>query len=657
MPCGDASRSSRPSRNSPRGCRFLVTSRTYAYQRQDWKLAGFAERELLPFTRGQIERFVDTWYAHMAHDLFRLTEADALARAEVLKRASRRPELQELAERPLLLTLMARLQTKGGGTLPENREALYAQSVDMLLDEWEGLKLRRDAEGRPVVAEPSLSEWLDASREGMRREFDRLAYEVHLNQPSLVGSADIRQGELIAALMAASRDRPDAKLARLEEYLRDRAGLLASHGDGLYQFPHRSFQEYLAACHLARFDFPDTLSRLVKTDPNRWREVALLAAARSKDTPSAVWELVEELCGEDPGPAPDAEPVTQAHWGALVAAQVLAETGLAAPDPGLQARHERKRLRVRDWQVRLLRSRVLPARERALAGDLLAALGDPRRHLLDVEEMRFAAVPRGAFWMGEAGDARRELHRNVTLDYDYWIAELPVTVAQLRQFFEESGHNPRSPGILTAPENRPVVAILWDDAWDFCKWLTERWRDRLPAGWVVTLPSEAEWEKAARGGERLPAAVQVATARQGFGPIEAASIDNLLPRRAYPWGGEFIAENANAQLTVGRASTPGCFKSGQSPYGCEDMAGNVWEWTRSLWGTDWQKPDFVYPYDSDDERREAPRARQNVYMVVRGGSWQDFQDAAGCARRGRAERDSRFESFGFRTVLRSAIVS
>jgi predicted NACHT family NTPase len=158
-----------------RSCRFLVTSRTYAYQRQDWKLNGFAERELLPFTRGQIARFIDTWYAHMARDLFRLTEQDALARGEVLKRATQRPELRELAERPLLLTLMARLQTKGGGTLPENREALYAQSVDMLLDEWEGLKLRRDASGRPIVAEPSLSEWLNASRENIRRELDKLA--------------------------------------------------------------------------------------------------------------------------------------------------------------------------------------------------------------------------------------------------------------------------------------------------------------------------------------------------------------------------------------------------------------------------------------------------------------------------------------------------
>ena len=636
-----------------RGCRLLVTSRTYAYQRQDWKLAGFAERELLPFTRGQIERFVDTWYAHMAGDLFRLTETDALARAEVLKRAARRPELAELAERPLLLTLMARLQTKGGGTLPENREALYAQSVEMLLDEWEGLKLRRDAQGQPIVAEPSLSEWLDASREGIRRELDKLAYEAHLDQPSLVGTADIRQGALIAALLAASRDRPDAKLARLEEYLRDRAGLLASHGDGLYQFPHRSFQEYLAACHLARFDFPDTLSRLVKTDPNRWREVALLAAARSKDTPSAVWELVDELCAKDEAPESDtSEPTTQAQWGALVAATVLAETGLAAPDPELQARHERKRLRVRDWQVSLLRSTVLPARERALAGDLLAGLGDPRRHLLDLDAMRFAAVPRGAFWMGEDGNADRELHRNETLGYDYWIAQTPVTVAQYGQFLAARGQDG-----LDAPENRPVVEVSWHDALAFCVWLTECWSDRLPTGWAVMLPSEAEWEKAARGGERLPATVQVATFEQRLGPIQTASIDNPLPRRAYPWGAEFLAEHANTGMTLGSTCTPGCFEQGQSPYGCEDMAGNVWEWTRSLWGTDLFKPEFAYPYDTSDEKREAPGAGRDVYRVVRGGSWYNHRVSARCAFRLRDQPDYRHDYLGFRVVLRAAPVS
>ena len=153
-----------------------------------------------------------------------------------------------------------------------------------------------------------------------------------------------------------SKDKADTRFIRLEEYLRDRAGLLTSHGEGLYQFPHRSFQEYLAACHLARFDFPDTLCRLAKADPNRWREVMLLAAARFKDAPSSTWELVEELCAKDDAPVEGApEPSGEAQWGALLTGQVLAETGLAAYDPDLQERHERKRKRVRDWQLRLLR--------------------------------------------------------------------------------------------------------------------------------------------------------------------------------------------------------------------------------------------------------------------------------------------------------------
>jgi formylglycine-generating enzyme required for sulfatase activity len=632
-----------------RNCRFLATSRTYAYQRQDWKLNGFAERELLPFTRGQIERFVDTWYAHMAKDLFRLTEPEARARAEVLKHATRRTELRELAERPLLLTLMARLQTKGGGTLPENREELYAQSVDMLLDEWESLKLRRDASGQPIVAEPSLSEWLNASRENIRRELDKLAYGAHLDQPSLVGTADIRQSDLIAALMAASKDQPDTKFVRLEEYLRDRAGLLASHGEGLYQFPHRSFQEYLAACHLARFNFPDTLSRLVKTDSNRWREVTLLAAARSKDTPSAIWELVEELCAKDEAPAEDApEPDAEAQWGALLAAQVLAETGLAAQDPNLQERHERKRRRVGDWQVWLLRSTALPQRERALAGDLLARLGEMRPHLLDVDEMRFSAVPRGAFWMGEEGDPDAKLHRNETLDYDYWIAQAPVTVAQFRQFATSSGYQPSNSDSLQAPENRPVIRVSWYDVQAFCTWLTERWRDRLPSGWSVMLPSEAEWEKAARGGERIPAVVQVATANPGLRTVASELIDNPLPRRTYPWANEFAAENANVEMAVGSASTPGCFERGRSPYGCHDMAGNVWEWTRSR-----SEP---YPYLPDDGREDT-QPGPNDWLVVRGGSWSYPGDGARCAYRYGVPPDFWSGGFGFRVVLRSAPVS
>ena len=110
-----------------RDCRFLVTSRTYAYQRQDWKLNGFAERELLPFTRGQIERFIDTWYAHMAHDCSATTQADARARAEVLKRATTPAEPARTGRAPAAADPDGPAADQGRRfTAGESREALRA---------------------------------------------------------------------------------------------------------------------------------------------------------------------------------------------------------------------------------------------------------------------------------------------------------------------------------------------------------------------------------------------------------------------------------------------------------------------------------------------------------------------------------------------------
>jgi formylglycine-generating enzyme required for sulfatase activity len=641
-----------------RRCRFLVTSRTYAYQRQDWKLDGFAERELLPFTRGQVERFIDGWYHHMAHDLFRISEAQAESGAAMLKRATERPELHELAARPLLLTLMARLQTRDGGALPENREELYRQSVAMLLDEWEGLKQQRDASGQAIgVEQPSLKEWLNASRENIRRQLDKLAYEAQRQQPTLVGTADIRQGDLIAALLAASHDRPDVRPIRLEDHLRDRTGLLTAHGEGLYQFPHRSFQEYLAACHLARFQFPDALSALAKADPNRWREVTLLCAAGFRNAPGSIWELVDALCTDNADPAASApEADNGSQWGALLAGQVLHETGLAEFDPNLQPRHEIKRRRVRDWQLRLLHSTRLPARERALAGDLLAALGDTRQHLLDVDRMRFACVPRGPFWMGQEGDGKAPLHRNETLKDDYWIAVAPVTVAQFAPFVATRTSDAPASEALHHPSNRPVVEVSWHEARAFCDWLSERWRDALPAGWSVGLPSEAEWEKAARGGVQIPREAQYRTLQDGF-RVDASTLqNNPEPQRAWPWGDEWDAGKSNAENSLGETSTPGCFEMGCSPYGCEDLAGNVWEWTRSLWGTNWGKPDFVYPYDGRDLQREDLAAPDDIWRVLRGGSWFNHRGSARCACRDGDPTVDRNVSVGFRVVLRSSPV-
>ena len=284
-------------------CRFVVASRTYAYQRQDWKLSGFSETVLAPFSPAQITQFVDGWYAHLAA-VRGLNQGDAQGRAALLKEAIRRSDrLRELAERPLLLTLMASLHAWRGGNLPEKREELYADTVDLLLDQWESPKVVHGPDGQPVVTEPSLSEWLKVDRAGVRKLLEQLAFEAHRDQPDMTGTADIGQERLVNGLVELTAN-PDVKPARVIEYVRDRAGLLAARGVGVYTFPHRTFQEYLAACYLTDHGFPDDLADLVLADGQRWREVALLAGAKAaRGTSFAAWSLAEALCCQRGQPA------------------------------------------------------------------------------------------------------------------------------------------------------------------------------------------------------------------------------------------------------------------------------------------------------------------------------------------------------------------
>ena len=184
----------------------------------------------------------------------------------------------------------------------------------------------------------------------------------------------------------------------------------------------------------------------------------------------------------------------------------------------------------------------------------------------------------------------------------------------------------------------------------FCAWLTERWRqqDRLPPGHRVELPSEPEWEKAARGGLRIPRRPVIA--QLGETPVVGDLIVNPDPRRRYPWGKEPDANRAHYDKSWNdEPCALGCFPTGASPYGCRDLSGNVWEWTRSLWGTG-DKPDFPYPYDPGDGR-ETLDEPDKVRRVLRGGSFFLNPRSCRCAWRGDREPDSRYDHIGFRVVV------
>ncbi len=641
-------------------CRILVTSRTYAYQEQDWRLPGFAEAVLAPFSSGQIRRFVDRWYAHIA-TLRGMHPDDAQGRAELLKRAIFNSDrLRSLAERPLLLTLMASLHAWRGGSLPEKREELYADAVDLLLDTWETRKVERDAQGNIVATEPSLTEWLKVDREAVRELLNQLAYQAHATQAEMVGTADVPQGDLVCGLMALSRNEA-VNPALLVSYLSQRAGLLLPRGVGIYTFPHRTFQEYLAACHLTNETYPEPVADLARQEPDRWREVALLAGAKAfRGSRSTIWSLVEALSYQA---VPDRTAAAQDDiWGAHLAGQALVEV---VDVQNIHLAHQAKVERVKNWLVYILEQAALPATERAIASQNLAMLGDPRPGVRlrpdGLPDIAWCEVPAGSFVRGSVADARKDdIERMFYGDERpqqeidlpaFRISRYPITNAQYAAFVKAGGYQEpdywavaaaagywREEGWVKRPilkgdklvdewvdrpfdyghpfglPNHPVVGVNWYEAVAFCAWLTEQLQQtgQISPDEAVLLPSESQWEKAARGPDG----------------------------RVYPWGNEPDPEWANYEATgIGSTTAVGCFPGGISPYGVQDMSGNVWEWCRTKFEESYED------YRDDNDLEEYTR------RVLRGGSFFDDERDVRCAVRYWDYPYDWGRSFGFRVVL------
>jgi formylglycine-generating enzyme required for sulfatase activity len=222
-------------------------------------------------------------------------------------------------------------------------------------------------------------------------------------------------------------------------------------------------------------------------------------------------------------------------------------------------------------------------------------------------------IPAGAFLMGsdKSKDSKardNELPQHSVPLPGYWIGRFPVTVAQWKVFVKENGYK-ADYWSLQDPDNHPIRYVNWNDAMAYCKWLGEK------SGLPVTLPSETEWEKAARG---------------KYG-------------RIYPWGDEFNNDKCNTRDSGIYHTTPvGKYShEGDSPYGCADMAGNIWEWTRSKLKD--------YPYKADDGRENIEGTDTRV---VHGGSWRSSWVYARASHRNYGSPDDRHDNFGFRVVVR-----
>ena len=230
-------------------------------------------------------------------------------------------------------------------------------------------------------------------------------------------------------------------------------------------------------------------------------------------------------------------------------------------------------------------------------------------------EPEMILIPAGEFLMGSDPSVDKVVYGDEQPQHtlylpDYYLAKTPVTNAQYAAFVQAADYEQPEHWKGGKPpkgkEDHPMVWVTWHDAVAYCNWLAET------TGKPYRLPGEAEWEKGARG------------------------TDGLI----YPWGNRWDAKRCNTP-EGGKSGTTsvGAYPEGASPYGLLDMAGNVWEWTRSLYKE--------YPYRADDGR-ENPDAWGD--RVVRGGSWDHDQNYARCACRDGYVPDDWLNCVGFRVA-------
>ncbi|MCP4544138.1 MAG: formylglycine-generating enzyme family protein [Chloroflexi bacterium] len=232
-------------------------------------------------------------------------------------------------------------------------------------------------------------------------------------------------------------------------------------------------------------------------------------------------------------------------------------------------------------------------------------------------------------WQEKGYFGREQPRHTVTLS-DYYIAKHPVTVKEYRAFVDAGGYRllqywtdagwvwRKTNGIVqpdlwddakwAGDDRLPVVGVSWYEAYAYCQWLSKA------TGRNYRLPTEAEWEKAARGTDG----------------------------RLYPWGNTFDALSCNTRASGLKRTTPvGEYSPlGDSLYRCMDMIGNVSEWTMSQY-----KP---YPYDTNDGRNDPAG---DIERVTRGGSWYSLVLRARTASRGMNNPFFTDNDVGFRCAL------
>ena len=558
------------------GNRVLLTGRPAGMERAGLHRLGLDQAPLQPLPEELQDLFIRRWF----HTLGKPHSAPSLIAA-----IRDRDDLAPLVENPMLLTALCILHDSGG-RLPEDRYRLYKRIVDnVLFNRFPG----GSRETEPIKAR------LEAIALRMHEGDDA---EPRQSPAPAVGFGEVEQAlrEIVDEGWCEEDRRVEPAIRRDE--LLEKSGLLLPRPNEQVAFYHLSFQEYLAAERLLRFS--DDLEAVIRerSATPEWRLTLLFLFAGKVEAARPDWgaRLLGRLIEALPLPAVAANPAP-AVFIAEALDLILAKRRPVSSD-------------VKDGFVRLALDAiedevVLPAR--MALGMTLGRLGDPR--IVDLHDPgAYVEVPAGRYPFGEEG-------QTVEIATPFRIGRYPVTNGQYRAFLEDGGYRERrwwsDEGWAWLQNQQLAEPAYWHDR----RWNGRNqpvvgvgfWEVEACAAWAGgRLPTEEEWEAAARGPEG----------------------------HTYPWGADWRDGICNTlKAGLGVTSPVGLFPgSRQRALGLEDMAGNAWEWCASL-------------YD--------PAKGEDGPRVLRGGSWFDDEDFARCAFRDGLNPNGRNVNFGFRVVCSS----
>jgi formylglycine-generating enzyme required for sulfatase activity len=602
------------------------------------------EARVLDFGREEVRRFLERWIRAARGLPFEGAMdgyPDAVRQLGELEGAlAGNASLDALSRTPVLLTAIA-LVHHHRHRLPSQRAVLYDEAVGVLLRRFDHHKTYKPPVVRAHLAAVAWRMMCASTPERVcEEEHEEVVAEVVARRLAGLGEDAAAEAIPREAVKEAGRLLDEQALM---------AGLLRVGEGKRCRFVHRTMQEYLAAWLLADRQ-EEEVHQVVgqHLEEPSWREtLRLTAGVLAQRGPGAVGRLLAKLVGSRERPA------AERAKGVAAAAMLLEDVEQFELDKAVLEPIRAER----DGLLGVLADAKTEEKVRLGIGEALGRVGDTRLS----EERRWVEVPAGPFWRGAAPEDKdakdNEKPAGLVELSGFRVQRWPVTVGEYARFVDTKGYEVGAPvwsaeglawqakeaivtpdgwdGQLKGPHNAPVTGVSWWEAEAYCAWMADRLQ--LRGGAVIRLPTEAEWEKAARGGEEVGG-----------------------KKRRYPWGWGWDAGKTNVEFRLGGVCPVGCFPAGHGPYDAWDQAGNVWEWC-----LDWYdpsaytrtvptKPWVLDPADVPELRAYDPWKVDGMNArcrTVRGGSWYEGAEGVKVSCRDWHRSWKRYDHVGFRCVL------